>query len=200
MGLFDIFRKKKKHKTRKKKSPEGSTAKISQNITKLNSDIENLQNQIGTINIILRKHNDEIAENLILIEKHSSQIKDLEQLVTKLSTNPIKEQIIPANRPNATVLEPLSSTPDQKIHQKVNIDAFSCQEKRILGVFFQNRDMALSYADIAQALNKSPNTIKNQMRQINIKANLFTKNVDSDNRNRFKLRESLQIKEYLNTN
>jgi len=200
MGLFDIFRKKKKRKIRKKKSHEGSASKISQNITKLNSDIENLQNQIGTLNIILRKHNDEITENLILIEKHTSQIKDLEQLVTERSTNPIKEQFVPANRPNATALEPLSSTSAEKLPQKVNIDAFSCQEKRILGVFFQNRGMALSYADIAQALNKSPNTIKNQMRQINIKANLFTKNVDSDNRNRFKLRESLQIKEYLNTN
>ena len=58
--------------------------------------------------------------------------------------------------------------------------------------------MALSYADIAHSLNKSPHTIKNQMRQINIKADLFDKNIDDENRNRFKIKDGLKIERYLN--
>ena len=65
-------------------------------------------------------------------------------------------------------------------------------------VFFQHPDMALSYRDIAHALAKSPNTIKNELRQLNMKADLFTKNVETDNRNRFKLRDGLKIEKYLN--
>ena len=58
--------------------------------------------------------------------------------------------------------------------------------------------MGLSYRDIAHALAKSPNTIKNELRQISMKADLFTKNVDAGNRNRFKLRDGLKIEKYLN--
>jgi hypothetical protein len=33
-----------------------------------------------------------------------------------------------------------------------------------------------------------------------MKADLFTKNIDADNRNRFKLRDGLKIEKYLNVN
>ncbi len=200
MILFGIFKRKKKRKARKRRSnrlvPESS-----QKLTKLKSEIENLNSQIGTLNIILQKHDQEITEHTIVIKKNSDQLKSLEQLVAQPAISPIKEQIEPTNRSIMPLpAQQLPVLPQKPLNQGLDINTFSAKEKNILSVFFQNRDMALSYADIARALNKSPNTIKNQMRQINSKANLFSKAVDSDNRNRFKLCENLKIEKYLNTN
>ena len=154
---------------------------------------------MGTFNIILQKHDQEITEHTIVIKKNSEQLKTLEQLVARPVINPIKDQIESTNRSIMPLApQPVPVLRQKPLNQGLDIDTFSAQEKNILSVFFQNRDMSLSYADIARALNKSPNTIKNQMRQINTKANLFTKAVDSDNRNRFKLCENLKIEKYLN--
>jgi len=64
-------------------------------------------------------------------------------------------------------------------------------------VFFQNKDMALSYADVAKYLGKSPNTIKNQMRQVSMKADPFNYTVGDESRKRFKLKDGLKIEKYL---
>jgi len=200
MGLFAIFKKKKKRKAKKRRS-NSTTPLSSRKFTKLNAEVKNLVSQIGTLNIILQKHDQEIAEQTIIIKKNSEQLKNLEQLVAQSAVSPIKDQIEPTNRPIVPLPpEQLSVLSQEPLKQKLDINTFSTQEKNILAVFFQNRNMALSYSDIAKALNKSPNTIKNQMRQINTKANLFTKAVDSNNRNRFKLCENLKIEKYLNTN
>ena len=149
----------------------------------------------------MKKHDEEITENSILLEKHVSRIEKLEELVAKQPTNSTISGINLANRPISTT-EPVS-TPQLKGQfesQKLDISRFSPQEKRILSVFFQNQDMALSYADIAQYLSKSPNTIKNQVRQINMKADLFNYTVDNDSRKRYKLKDGLKIEKYLNIN
>jgi DNA-binding CsgD family transcriptional regulator len=109
--------------------------------------------------------------------------------------NPPPSQTSPTQRPDWTT-KPVQS--NETNSSKFDIDRFSNQEKRILQVFFQNPEMPLSYRDVAHVLAKSPNTIKNELRQINTKADLFTKNVDADNRNRFKLRDGLKIEKYLN--
>ena len=67
-----------------------------------------------------------------------------------------------------------------------------------MGVFLENRDMSLSYQDIAKSLGKSPHTVKNQMHQINMKTDLFDKTVDPQNRNRFKLKKHLISEAKLN--
>lgn len=67
-----------------------------------------------------------------------------------------------------------------------------------MAVFFQNQGMALSYVDIARALSRSPYTIKNQIRQIRLKADLFDRTVGDQSRNRFKLKDGLRIEKYLN--
>ena len=158
-----------------------------------------MNSQMGTVNIILQKHDQDIAEHTIVIQKNADQLKNLEQLVAMPAINPIKDQNIATNRSVMPLpTQQLPVLPQKPLNQGLDIDTFSAQEKNILSVFFQNRDMALSYVDIARALNKSPNTIKNQMRQINTKANLFTKGVDNDNRNRFKLCENMKIEKYLN--
>lgn len=199
MGLFDIFRKKKKVKTRKKRRCKSSIPKTREDIIKLNSDIKNLQSQIGTIDIVLHKHDDDIAEHSILIAKHSRNLEKLEQLVANQPVSPPRFDSLPASRPIATTNPPpLSHNVPLQQAQKFSVNRFSPQEKRILSVFFQNTGMALSYVDIAHTLNKSPSTIKNQMGQIKIKADLFTQNIDYENRKRFKLKDGLKIEKYLN--
>ncbi len=67
-----------------------------------------------------------------------------------------------------------------------------------MAVFFQNQGMALSYVDVARALNRSPYTVKNQIRQMRLKADLFDRTVGDESRNRFKLKDGLRIEKYLN--
>ena len=201
MGLFDIFKKKKKVKTRRKRQRKSSIPKTKENIIKLNSDIKNLQSQIGIIDIVLHKHDDDITEHSILIARHSRNLEKLEQLVANQPINPPKFDSFPSSRPVTTTNPPpLSQTIPLQQAQKFSVNRFSPQEKRILSIFFQNTGMALSYVDIAHSLNKSPNTIKNQMRQINIKADLFTESINEENRKRFKLKDGLKIEKYLNIN
>ena len=199
MGLFDIFKRKKKVKTRKKRQRKSSIPRTKEDIIKLSSDIKNLQSQIGTIDIVLHKHDDDIIEHSILIARHSRNLEKLEQLVAKQPINPPKFDSLPTSRPiTMTNPPPLSQTTPLQQAQKFSVNRFSPQEKRILSIFFQNTGMALSYIDIAHSLNKSPNTIKNQMRQINIKADLFTQSINEENRKRFKLKDGLKIEKYLN--
>ena len=150
---------------------------------------------------MLKKHDEEITGNSILLEKHVSRIEKLEEIVAKQPTSPTKDEINLANRPTSTTgLVSTSQSEVQFQSDKLDISRFSPQEKRILSVFFQNQDMALSYADIAQYLSKSPNTIKNQMRQINMKADLFNYTVGNESRKRYKLKDGLKIEKYLNIN
>jgi DNA-binding CsgD family transcriptional regulator len=194
MGLFNIFKKKKKIKTREKTWRKSATPKTREYLAKLKSDIEHLQAQIGIIDIVLHKHDDDITEQTFVIKEHSQKLENLEQIATSQSTGPVRKLFTAINQP------PTPANIAQPQEGKFNIGTFSNQEQRILSVFFQNQGLALSYADIAHSLNKSPHTIKNQMRQINMRADLFTKHVDEGNRNRFKLREGLKIEKYLNVN
>ena len=149
----------------------------------------------------MKKHDEEITENSILIRKHTKSIEKLEEIVAKQPTSPTINGINLANRPTSTT--ELVSTPQSKGQfqsQKLDISRFTPQEKRILSMFFQNQDMALSYADIAKYLGKSPNTIKNQVGQINMKADLFNYTVDNESRKRYKLKDGLKIEKYFNIN
>lgn len=199
MGLFDIFRKRRKCKTRKKRRPNSTVSRPRQNFTKLKSDIENIQAEIKTLNIILHKHDDDITEHTILIGNHCKELEKLEQIVAKPAIIPSNQEYAPISRPIDSITPLLSPVKiPERQQEKFDISRFSEQEKRILSVFFQNHDMALSYVDIGSTLNKSPNTVKNQIRQIDLKANLFDKTIDSDQRNRFKLKDGLKIEKYLN--
>ena len=198
LNFLSFFQKKKakRRKTRKNHSPKNK-----EEFNRLKSDLNNLRAQFGTVNILLKKHDEEITENSILLEKHVSRIEKLEEIAAKQPTSPTVSGINPANRPASTT--ELVSTPEPKGQfqsQKLEISRFSPQEKRILSLFFQNQGMALSYADIAQYLSKSPNTIKNQVRQINMKADLFNYTVDNESRKRYKLKDGLKIEKYLNIN
>jgi len=199
MGLFDFFRKKRKVKVKRKRRTRKPPSRKKQTLEKTKADIENLQGQLKTINIALNKHNDELLEHTKLISGHSKALEKLEQIVTKTPIIPPAEEKTQANRPVAMINPPaMPNPPTDNLDRKFDINRFSEQEKRILAVFFQNKDMALSYIDIATALNKSPHTVKNQINRMRLKAELFDKTVDNDSRNRFKLKDGLRVEKYLN--
>ena len=198
--FLSLFQKKVK-KAKRRKARKSHSPKNKNEFNRLKSDFNNLKAQFSTVNILLKKHDEEIAESSILLEKHISRIEKLEEIVAKQPISPTISGINLANRPASTT--ELVSTPQSRSQfqsQKLDISRFSPQEKRILSVFFQNQDMALSYADIAQYLSKSPNTIKNQVRQINMKADLFNYTVDNESRKRYKLKDGLKIEKFLNIN
>ncbi len=183
MGLFDFFTKSKKAKRRKSSSKKHPSSQ---------KQIHNLKNRLNAVNIVLKKHEKQISENTVLLEGHSLKFKTLEDMLSMPSTN----QPIPATnqfeRPVSTI-KPIQTT----INNKFDIDKFSQQEKKILTVFFSHQDMALSYRDIASTLGKASNTIKNQIHQILLKADIFEKSIDTGMVNRFKLKDGLKIEKYL---
>ena len=93
----------------------------------------------------------------------------------------------------ASSAQPAQARPPQQF----DIECFTEQEKRVLAVFFQNKGMRMSYADVARTLNKSAYTVKNQMNQIRQKADLFDCTIGNQSRNLFALKADLRVEKYL---
>ena len=176
-----------------------SAAKLKQSFEKARVDIDALQARTQTTNALLEQHSKELSEHKGIIEQHSVKLSTLEQAVNWQPSNRRLALNSQPNRPDQASNPLPAATPGNlPLPQKLDVDCFSEQEKRILAVFFQNQGMTLSYIDIARALNKSPYTIKNQMRQMRLKADLFDRTVGDQSRNRFKLKDGLRIEKYLN--
>jgi hypothetical protein len=176
-----------------------SVAKLKQSFEKARVDIDALQARTQTTNALLEQHSKELSEHKGIIDQHSVKLSTLEQAVNWQPANLRLTSSSQASRPDQAS-NPVSATirGNLPLPQKLDVNYFSEQEKRILAVFFQNQGMALSYTDIARALNKSPHTIKNQVRQMRLKADLFDRTVGDQSRNRFKLKDGLRIEKYLN--
>jgi DNA-binding NarL/FixJ family response regulator len=199
MGFFDLFRKKRKAYSSKRRQSKTSVAKLKQSFEKARVDIDVLHVRTQTINALLEQYSKELSEHKDVIEQHSARLSKLEQAVNWQPSNRRLALNSQPNRPDQASNPLPAATPGNlPLPQKLDVDYFSEQEKRILAVFFQNQGMALSYIDIARTLNKSPHTIKNQVRQMRLKADLFDRTVGDQSRNRFKLKDGLRIEKYLN--
>jgi hypothetical protein len=199
MGFFDLFRKKRKARSRRKSHSMTATAKLKQSFEKARVDIDSLQARTQTTNALLEQHSKELSEHKGIIDQHSVKLSTLEQAVNWQPANLRLTSSSQASRPDQASSQATVVTPGNlPLPQKLDVNYFSEQEKRILAVFFQNQGMALSYTDIAMALNKSPYTVKNQIRQMRLKADLFDRTVGDQSRNRFKLKDGLRIEKYLN--
>ena len=189
MGIFDFFIRR-RPKIVKRRKAKGSYITVRQQIT-------GIEGQINSINDCLQKHQKDIDENATLLREHSQKIQTLEQLLASQPTNQPTQQTNLPERPASTTRLVQSNA---NINSKFDIDSFSPQEKRILSVFFNHQDMDLSYRDIASILGKAPNTIKNQIHQICLKADIFDKAIGSEQRNRFRLKDGIKIEKYINVN
>lgn len=198
MRWFHIF-KKRKVKAKKNRRSKKSRPQPNDSAVRTIADIESLQAQLQTVHIALDKHDQQLSEHSELIKANSEGLRKLEEIVEETKVRTAAEATMPPVRPVAPVAPALmAESAEPSASQKFDINRFSEQEKRILAAFFHNKDMALSYVDIARALNKSPHTVKNQMNQMRLKADLFDRTVDRGSRNRFRLKDSLKIEKYLN--
>jgi len=161
----------------------------------LGQQIAGIKGQVDSINTVLQKHQKDIDENSALLKEHGQKLKSLEDILTNQPIGLPPRQTSPTQRPDWTA-KPVQ--PNGTNGFKFDINRFSNQEKRILSVFFEHQDMALSYRDVGSMLSKSANTVKNQMHQILIKADLFERIIDNDMRNRFRLKDGIKIEKYLN--
>ncbi len=188
MGIFDflIGSRAKIRKRRRKSRNYSSTVK---------HQLSGIKVQIDAINTVLDNHQKGIAENSLLLKEHSRKLSTLEELLSRPQTSQPSAPTNPTIRPDWPV-KPAQSGVNGN-NNKLDIDKFSQQEKKILSVLFSHQDMALSYRDIAGALNKAPTTIKNQIHQILLKADIFEKVIDTGMVNRFRLKDGLKIEKYL---
>ena len=181
----------KKKKVRKKPTRRSVSSK-----SKLfEKKFDKLETEIKSIHLLLQNHDQSITEHSQMLISHTQK---LEQLVDQLESKQPEITTQGTNITSVSTKVPKTGTSTLEKSDKLNIDSLSEQERKILNVFFQHPDMALSYADIGTFLGKSPHTVKNQLRQLRIKADLFSKFTDDDNRNRFKLKDYLRIEKYLN--
>ena len=199
MGFWNWFTGESKAKNNKRKCSEPLDPRISQAFGRVKKDIKKLRQDVTQADSQLAEHNNLLAEHSRLITVHTTRLNGLEELVN--TTQPIQAplaEIEPTSRPKQPTnrLVATNRSTNRMTNQaaeSLDIQDFSTQEKRILEVFLNHRDMALSYGDIAKSLQKSPNTVKNQIRQMNTKSSLFDKTTDSQSKNRFKLRPNLKI-------
>ena len=181
-------------RNRKKLDP-----RIAQAFSRVKRNIKTLKTDLADTNAQLARQNSRIAKNTRLINNHNSRLNELEDIVSTGSITPPLQKN-PTNRPSHPTSRLVATKPTQvESLERLDMDSITEQEKKIIGVFLDHHDMSLSYQDIAKSLDKSPYTVKNQMRQMNMKADLFDRIVDSQNKNRFKLRKYLKVETKLNT-
>ena len=191
MGLLDLFR----MRTRPPKANpwQEGYRRLAAALSNVSDQIVSLDAEIGTIHMALSQHESAITECRNLTDQHGKTLMRLEQIVSSQPTEPVNHMNpvigIPRTALAQSSVEPTAYTSARRL----DIDQFSDQQKRLLAVFFQNRDREMSYADVATALGKSAHTVKNQMNQIRHKADLFDCINGPESRNFFKLKNDLRV-------
>ena len=199
MRFFSLFRKKRKENTKRSERTTQSPPIPKQAFEKIESDVETCRAQLNTVNIVLNKHDDQLVEHQRWMDQYSEHFEKLEEKVSAVQIPTPAKETPPTFQPiEIPHLSTAPAPPTPEVTRKFDINRFSEQQKRVLAAFFQNPGMALAYVDIARMLNKSPHTVKNQMREIRMKADLFETSLGEQNRHRFKLKNDLRIEKYLN--
>jgi DNA-binding CsgD family transcriptional regulator len=191
MGLLDLFR----MRTRPPKANpwQEGYRRLAAALANVSDQVLSLDAEIGTIHLALHTHESAITECRNLTDQHGKTLMRLEQIVSSQPAEPISHTNrsigIPQTTPVLAAAEPTASP----LARRLDVDQFSDQQKRLLSVFFQNRDREMSYADVAAALGKSAHTVKNQINQIRHKADLFDCVTGPESRNFFKLKDDLKV-------
>jgi hypothetical protein len=199
MGLLRLFRA--GIQTPKTDASEENHRRLAASLAEVKTQVLNLSAQVGTIHIALHKHDEEIAQCKDRTDRHDRALMQLEQLVNSppapLPRYP--NRVPPRSLGSLTGTPALPSVEDPVYAppRKLDIDQFSEEQKRLLAVFFQNRDRRMSYVDVAAVLGKSRHTVKNQINEIRRKADLFDCAIGPQSRNFFRLKDDLKIEKQL---
>jgi DNA-binding CsgD family transcriptional regulator len=188
MGFFSLFKRKKRSAVRTDDEP--GRPKTRESIRHVQGQIDLLNSHLSTIDFTLKTHDCQLAEHQTRLQAQGEKLQSLEQRVTSVAQAPrlVARQTVESDRLIAQT----------GTGRQFDINRFTEQEKRILAVFFQNRERLMSYADVGAMLNKSAHTAKNQINQIRQKADVFDCAIGSQSRNLFKLKGDLRIEKYLN--
>ncbi len=191
MGLLDLFR----MRIRPPKSNpwQEGYRRLAAALSNVNDRIVSLDAEIGTIHMALNRHENSITECRNLTDQHGKAIMRLEQIVSSQPAEPVSHLNRSIGMPKTTPVLPAAEPTAFAPARRLDVDRFSDQQKRLLAVFFQNRDREMSYADVATALGKSAHTVKNQINQIRHKADLFDCITGPESRNFFKLKDDLKV-------
>lgn len=163
---------------------------------RLRCDLERLHERLNTVDIALRRHDDQLVGHEARLQEHGQKLQTLEEKVAIPAGQ--SAALRQASRHAADNSLRFSPQPFQaRPGQQFGIEQFTEQQKRLLAVFFQNKGQWMSYADVGRVLNKSAATIKNQMNQIRQKADLFDRAVGNQSRNLFALKADLRVEKYL---
>jgi len=192
MGWLDLFRRK---TPKGQESPDPGPG-TNMALTGMRTDIDQLLGRVSTIEIAIKRHNDVLAAHETRLQEHAQRFQTLEQKVSIAVVQPTAfRQAGWHAAENSPRLSP--QTAHASLAQQFDIEQFTEQQKRVLAVFFQNKGIRMSYADVARVLNKSAFTIKNQMNQIRQKADLFDCTIGNQSRNLFALKADLRVEKYL---
>lgn len=197
MGLFDLFR----SKRAKTYVSQEEHRRLAAALCDLRAQVSNLDTQIDTVHLAIRRHENDLAACKDLTDRHEKALTQLEQIVNTPSALPtgytdrFPQHLVAAMKEAAN--PPAIDSAPYPPARRLDIDRFTEQQKRLLAVFFQNRDRQMSYADLAAVLGKSAYTVKNQMNLIRHKADLFDCTVGPESRNFFKLKDDLKVEKQL---
>ena len=200
MRLWHWFNGKSKAKQAKHSVNKPLEPKIAAAFRRVKRDIKGLKTDLAQANAKLAQHTDTLSDHTELLHKCTGRLDKLEDIAATAPAHvPLPEPAVsrpdtPTNRPTEAINRLVATRMNEdNSPDTLNIANLSAQEKRIMGVFLAHREMPLSYQDIATYLGKSANTIKNQIRQMNMKSSLLDKAVDADKKNRFRLKKHLKI-------
>ena len=192
MGWFDLLRR----RVAKEQASPVPAPGTSEALAGIRTDIDQLLGRVGTIDITIKRHDDQLAEHAMRLQEHGQRFQTLEQKVTIPAVQAVAtRQAVrrAADNDRCLFTQPAYAGPAQHF----DIEQFTEQQKRVLAVFFQNKGRRMSYADVARVLNKSAYTIKNQVNQIRQKADLFDCTIGNQSRNLFTLKADLRVEKYL---
>jgi len=185
-------------------TPKGKPSNLTRSFTRVRQDMQSVQVEIKQLQTYFNRLYEQV-------DRHERQLGDfhakVDSLEARLMATPSPEALPAAkeipllsaiNRPIPSGRRPITTTrPADETHPAIDLDCLTPQEKRILECFTAHRNMRLSYQDMAQALHKSPHTIKNQIRQLRMKMDCFESSMDEHNLKRFRLKPQLQLKKDL---
>ena len=200
MGFWNWVKAKSKARPSKGRRSKPLDPNIRRALGRVRRDFKQLETTLGAMDGRLNSQAKTIAAHSRLLDRHTTRLQTLETILAAVPPTPVAQDTAtsrpkqPTNRTTPPTSRLVATNPQPYDPADIpELNALSPQERRIVEVFLGHRDMALSYLDIARSLHKSPHTIKNQMRQLNIKSSFFDQAVDAQNKNRFKLKKHLKI-------
>ena len=200
MGFWNWVKTKSKAKPRKGRRSKPLAPNIRRALGRIRCDLKRLDTTLGAMDGRLKSQAKTITAHSRLLDKHTTRLQTLETILATAPTGVAQDMatsrpIPPTNRVTSPTSRLVPTNPQPPDPADIpQWGTLSGEERRIVEVFLGHRDMALSYLDVARSLHKSPHTIKNQMRQLNMRASFFDKTVDTQRKNRFKLKKDLKIK------